>query len=46
MRKFILFLFVLLIVAVGGGLAFLATWEIPAPSQKVEKVLKNDRFPR
>jgi hypothetical protein len=46
MRKLTLFLFILLVVAVGGGLAFLATWEIPAPSQKVEKVLKNDRFAR
>jgi len=46
MRKFTLFLLVLLIVAVGGGLAFLATWEIPAPSKKVEKVLDNDRFAR
>jgi hypothetical protein len=25
---------------------FLATWDIPAPTQKVEKVLSNDRFPR
>lgn len=46
MKKFILFLVILLVVAVGGGLAFLATWEIPAPSQKVEKVLNNDKFPR
>lgn len=46
MRKFTLFLLVLLIVAVGGGLAFLTTWDIPAPSKKVEKVLDNDRFPR
>lgn len=46
MKKFILFLVILLIVAIGGGLAFLATWEIPAPSQKVEKVLNNDKFPR
>jgi uncharacterized protein YxeA len=46
MKKIILFLVILLIVAIGGGLAFLATWEIPAPSQKVEKVLNNDKFPR
>ena len=46
MRKFILFLVFLLIGAIGGGLAVLATWDIPAPSQKVEKVLKNERFPR
>ena len=46
MRKFILFLVILLIVAIGGGMVFLATWEIPAPSQKVEKVMDNERFPR
>ena len=46
MKKIILFSVILLIVAIGGGLAFLATWEIPAPSQKVEKVLNNDKFPR
>jgi hypothetical protein len=46
MRKFTLFLLVLLIISVVGGLAFLATWDIPAPSQKVEKVLDNDRFAR
>ena len=46
MKKLISFLVILLVVAIGGGLAFLATWEIPAPSQKVEKVLSNDKFPR
>lgn len=46
MNKILSFLVILLIVAIGGGLAFVATWEIPAPSQKVDKVLKNDKFPR
>ena len=46
MKKIILFLVILLIVEIGGGLAFLAIWEIPVPSQKVEKVLNNDKFPR
>jgi len=46
MNKFLSFLVILLIVAIVGGLAFVATWEIPAPSQKVEKVLQNDKFPR
>ena len=36
---------VLLAVIVGGGV-FLATWEIPAPSMHLEKVLPDDRFPR
>lgn len=33
------------LVIIGGG-AFLATWDIPAPMAKVEKVIPNDRFPR
>lgn len=37
----LLFLFVVVIV---GGVAFLATWDIPAPSARVEKVLPDERF--
>jgi len=40
------FLAIVLVVAVGGIAAFLATWDIPAPSHKVEKVLDDSRFPR
>jgi len=29
-----------------GGAVFLATWDIPAPMAKVEKVIPDDRFPR
>ena len=36
----------LIVVAVGGGGVFLATWDIPAPSTTVEKVLDDSRFPR
>lgn len=46
MGKFILVLFALFTVALGGGAVFLATWDIPAPSQSVERVLPDDRFPR
>lgn len=46
MGRFSVILIVLILVAVGGGFAFLATWEIPAPSKPVEKVIANDRFPR
>jgi hypothetical protein len=41
--KYILVIFVLAIVA--GGV-FLATWDIPAPSEQVEKTIPNDRFAR
>lgn len=33
-------------VLIGGGVVFLATWDIPAPSRQVEKVLDDSRFPR
>ena len=46
MRRITIFFFLLLLLVLGGGFVFLATWEIPAPSQSVEKVLDNDRFPR
>lgn len=41
--RIVLVVFVLLFV---GGAAFLATWDIPAPVSKIEKVLPDDRFPR
>ena len=37
---------VLLVLTIGGLIVFLVTWDIPAPTQNVEKVLSNDRFPR
>lgn len=37
-------LLVLLIVALVGGGIFLATWNIPAPSAPIEKVIPNDRL--
>ena len=40
----ILFLFLLALVVAGG--VFLLTWDIPPPSQTVEKVLPDDRFPQ
>jgi len=33
------------ILALGGGV-FLAMWDIPAPVQKIEKEIPDDRFPR
>jgi Flp pilus assembly protein CpaB len=43
MRAIVIILVAVLVV-VGGGAAFLATWNIPAPSAKVEKVIPNDRL--
>lgn len=39
-------LIVLAVLALVVGAAFLATWDIPAPVAKVEKVIPDDRFPR
>jgi hypothetical protein len=38
-----LLIFLVLLVIV-GGLAVLATWDMPSPSAPVEKVIPNDRF--
>jgi hypothetical protein len=37
---------VLLVLAIAGGAAFLAVWEIPAPTKPAEVVIPNDKFPR
>jgi hypothetical protein len=31
---------------VAGGAVFLATWDIPPPTARIEQVLPDDRFPR
>ncbi len=46
MSKLLLFVFVFVAVGLVGGGVFLATWDIPAPSKQVEKVLPNERFPK
>lgn len=44
--RFTLFLLILILLTVAGGALFLLTWDIPAPTASVEKVIPNDRFPR
>ncbi len=39
-------LILIVVLALAGGTVFLATWEIPAPSKMVERVIDDDRFPR
>jgi hypothetical protein len=41
MAKIILILVAVVLV---GGVAFLATWDMPPPTTTVEKVIPNDRF--
>lgn len=36
----------LVLLAVIGGGVFLATFDLPAPKARVEKVISDDRFPR
>ena len=44
-RAFVV-IFIAVLIAVAGGLAYLATWDIPPPSAPVEQIIPNDRFPR
>jgi hypothetical protein len=34
------------VIALAGLFAFLATWNIPAPSTTIERVIPNDKFGR
>jgi len=43
-RRFSRYLFLLVGLVILGGVAFLATWDMPPPTAKVEKVIPNDRF--
>lgn len=37
---------ILILLILGGGVIFLAAWDMPPPSQKVEKVIPNDKILR
>ncbi|MCZ6447915.1 MAG: hypothetical protein V3U99_07100 [Alphaproteobacteria bacterium] len=37
---------VAILLILGGGAVFLATWDMPPPSQKVEKVIPNEKILR
>ncbi len=39
-------LILLLLLGIGGGIAFLMTWDIPSPTATIEIVVPNDRFPQ
>jgi hypothetical protein len=43
MSFFTRFILVLLVVAIAGGVLFLATWDMPPPSQTIEKSIPADR---
>ena len=44
MRRLLLFFLVFLLILLVGGGVFLATWDIPAPSARVEKTIPNDQL--
>jgi hypothetical protein len=46
MRRLGLIALLLVLAALAGGAAMLATWQIPPPTAPVEKVIPDDRFPR
>ncbi|MBL6599234.1 MAG: hypothetical protein ISP41_10115 [Alphaproteobacteria bacterium] len=37
---------VIVVAVLAGGLAFLSTWDIPAPTKPVEKAIPNDKLSR
>lgn len=45
MGRVLIILLALIILAAAAGAIYLLTWDIPAPSQEVERVLPDDRFP-
>lgn len=46
MSKLLRAVLVLVAILVAGGAIYLAAWDPPAPSARVEKVVPNDRLPR
>lgn len=46
MPKLSRILALVVVIGLAAGAVFLATWQIPAPTAKLEKVISNDRFPR
>lgn len=46
LKRPLVILIALVVLLVVGGFAFLATWDIPAPTSHVERAIPNDRLPR
>lgn len=39
-------LVILVLLVIVGGVVYLGLWDLPAPTQTVEKVIPNERFAR
>lgn len=46
MNKAVKFALIAGLLGLVAGFVFLLTWQIPAPSEKVERVLPDDDFPK
>lgn len=46
MNKMVKFALVIGLAGVVAGVVFLLAWDIPAPKEKVERVLSDDDFPK
>jgi hypothetical protein len=46
MGRFLLIVVALVVVILVGGTVFLMVWNVPAPTNRVEKVIPDARFPR
>jgi hypothetical protein len=46
MRRPFLVVLVAIAAALAAGVAFLTSWDIPAPTARIEKTIPNDRLPR
>ena len=46
MAKFVLIALAALVVIVIGGTGFLMIWDIPAPSERVERVIPDAKLPK
>lgn len=46
MSKLLRFVLSILVLAVIGATAYLAAWDPPAPTARVERVIPNDRIAR
>ena len=46
MGRLLLIVVALVVVIVAGGTVFLMVWNVPTPTNRVEKVIPDARFPR
>lgn len=44
MRTLTRILVLLILAVIVAGVGFLATWDMPPPTERVEKVIDNERF--